>query len=286
MMDNILLEVSVNSHPGKVRFNNEDMAYANGIFRNNAEHPSFSFSEEQKGPLLLYAVCDGMGGESNGEKASYEAVICLEEHQQDILQDKSMRTPELLKNRLREYITDANQRIYNLWSNSNEGRMGSTFAGLAFCGRTAFAFNLGDSRVYLMRGGAIDLGTKDHTEAERLAAMGVIARQDIVKHPRRHMLTRHFGVSSEEGMMEADFSSLVPVKKSDMFLLCSDGLTDMVSEERIQQLLAQQTDTAEIATALVQEALEKGGRDNVTVVVIRVLGVGASVMLRRAKSCN
>ena len=148
--------------------------------------------------------------------------------------------------------------------------MGSTFAGLAFYKEQAIAINLGDSRVYHQRKDQLIRLSKDHTEAERLYTMGLIAREDIDTHKKKHILTRHFGVGPEEGIMEADFSEAMIPEKGDLFLLCSDGLTDMLTEVEINQALQKKLPPKKLAALLIQEALEKGGRDNVTVIVIRV----------------
>jgi protein phosphatase len=270
MFGKIVMEAALASHPGKIREMNEDMAYANGVYFNNVERPQFSISEIQTGRLLIYSVCDGMGGENAGEKASYEAVILLDDFCKNL---EGIKNINQLIEQLKTYIKQANDKIYSLWADSTEGRMGTTFAGLAICGRRAVVLNLGDSRVYMMRKGSLSQITKDHTQAERLASLGLIRRDQIESHKGRNILTRHFGVPPEEGIMEADYSNIMKLKKGDMFLLCSDGLTDMVGYNRIKQILDKKIAVSSISRMLIEEALINGGKDNVTVVVLRVKGL-------------
>ena len=207
--------------------------------------------------------------ENAGEKASYEAVKLLDNYYQKLTKVKIKDIYRVIEC-LKDYIKQANDKIYSLWANSAEGRMGSTFTGLAFYGHKAVALNLGDSRVYLMRKGILTRLTKDHTEAERLASMGLIPKNEVETHKGSHVLTRHFGTTPEEGLMEADYSDSIRLKKGDTFLLCSDGLTDMVKDQKIKQLLEQKGKASIITKSLLEEALRNGGKDNVTVVVVRV----------------
>ncbi len=267
MFGKTIVDIAASSHPGKIREMNEDMAYANGVYFNNVDKPQFCISEIQSGKLLIYSVCDGMGGENAGEKASYAAVKLLDDFRNNLSEIKNINQ---LINQFKIYIKQANDKIYSLWADSTEGRMGTTFAGLAICGRKAVALNLGDSRVYMIRKGSLIQITQDHTEAERLASMGLISRDQIESHKSRNILTRHFGTAPEEGVMEADYSNIISLQKDDMFLLCSDGLTDMVSHNRIKQLLDKKAEVSEISRMLIEEALINGGKDNVTVIVVRV----------------
>lgn len=269
MRGEIIVDAAAASHPGRIRSNNEDMAYTNGVFFNNIDKPRFIVNEVQRGSPLIYSVCDGMGGENAGEKASYEAVTLLDKFQKKLV-DIQINNIMQLKEYLADYIRNTNDMIYRLWANSREGRMGSTFAGLTFYGESAVALNLGDSRVYMLRDSNLTKLTKDHTEAERLASMGLIRPEEVETHKGSHVLTRHFGTTPEEGIMEADFSEIIHIKKDDIFLLCSDGLTDMVSEQKIRQMLEQKIEVSVITKSLVEEALRNGGKDNVTVVVVRV----------------
>lgn len=280
MSGKIVMEAALASHPGKIREINEDMAYANGAYFNNVEHPQLNISEIQTGKLLIYSVCDGMGGENAGEKASFEAVMLLDDFCKNL---KGIKNINQLIDELKIYIKQANEKIYSLWAYSTDGRMGTTFAGLAVCGSRAVALNLGDSRVYMMREGSLSQITKDHTEAERLASLGLIRRDQIESHKGRNILTRHFGTAPEEGIMEADYSNIIKLQKGDMFLLCSDGLTDMVDHNRIKQLLDKKSAASEISRILIEEALINGGIDNVTVVVLRVARLYSSPDIFRIK---
>lgn len=123
--------------------------------------------------------------------------------------------------------------------------------------------------MYLFRDGILKQLTRDHSESERLIRLGIITREQARGHKSRFMLNRHLGMPPEEGILEADISEIIQLQKGDTFLLCSDGLTDMVEDETIKDILAASIDTKEAAQMLINEALKNGGKDNVTAVVLK-----------------
>lgn len=254
----LYLETAAATHTGMVRSNNEDNFYLQRMYRQELICGEERRQWQGSARRFLAAVADGMGGCENGEIAALLAVQAL--------------TPCPIsagKSRLSDHVTAANEAICRKIQSTGGGRMGATLTALLIDGGKALCANLGDSRCYLMRSGILEQLSVDHTRAEQMVRLGVLTPEQAAAHPGRHELTLHLGIFPEELVVQAEFRE-VELCAGDVFLLCSDGLTDMVTEQSIRQCLAQETGAEEQAQALIQMALERGGRDNVTVVVIRV----------------
>ena len=128
------------------------------------------------------------------------------------------------------------------------------------------SFGVGDSRIYMMRSGMLQQISKDHTIVQQMVDSGAITKEEARTHKRRHILSQNIGIFPDELIIEPHFAEPIELKEGDVFPLCSDGLTDMVSDDAIRTILANNED----AEGLVAAALENGGRDNVTVIVIKV----------------
>lgn len=223
---------------GKVRQNNED-SLLTGTGRDHT----------------LFAVADGIGGFEAGETASSIAVEALKE-----------TGPE---DSLRETIEDANRRILEAArQDSKLHGMGTTVVAVRFSGTNerpvAEIAHVGDSRAYLLRQDGLHSLTEDHSFVEELVKSGDITRAQAFEHPQKNLITRALGA---EERVEVDVSTL-SVQEGDRILLCSDGLTDMISEERIEETLLEESENPEnAARRLLSESLEAGGQDNVTAVV-------------------
>ena len=202
-----------------------------------------------------YLVADGMGGHAAGEIASHALVGALKR----ALRDEPFPWNEKA---LSEAIRMANECILDLAQEQPEYRgMGTTATVLHIHDGRAYWSHVGDSRLYLLRDGILQQLTRDHTYVEGLVEQGMITREEARAHPKRNLLTRAVGVSQK---IEVDAGRLFP-RPGDRFLLCTDGLTNMVEEERIPGLLQ---DAANPAETLVRAALEAGGRDNITAIVL------------------
>ena len=245
---------------GKVRENNEDNFYANGRVKKSNNTPFDYYVDYKERKQYLYAVCDGMGGEEFGELASMIAVDILSEYQ----------TTDI-KRTIVDYVKKANQLICDE-SDKNEGvRIGTTFTLLYINNGKAISYNIGDSRVYLFRKNKLTQLSEDHTQAQRLVKIGVIKKEAVSGHRYKHKLTQHLGIRPDELIIEPYISQEISIKQNDLYLLCSDGLSDMVSEEKISEILSiKEVDIKQLANKLVSIALEGGGKDNVTVIVIKI----------------
>ena len=257
------------SHVGNVRTKNEDNFFLNGKTFSTDIKEEEAFDVSNGG---IYAVYDGMGGESNGELAALIATNSLGEFYDTIITRTSSTDNLSQKNEIDEiinqYVDKANAKICTAIK-ENGGRMGSTFAVLCVQNGTAHAYNIGDSRIYLLRNNKFTQLSQDHTHVRRLIDMGIITEEQAKTHIERNKLTQHLGTFSHEIEIEPFISEPVQIKDNDVFLLCSDGLTDMLEDSEISTILLQYPDIASIAKNLINTALQNGGSDNITVLIAK-----------------
>jgi protein phosphatase len=235
-------ETTCKTDTGRQRRDNEDSAFA-------------------RAPVFV--VADGMGGAQAGEVASRIAVEAFERGLPD------SGSPE---ERLAERVREANQQIYER-SRADRGRagMGTTLTA-AYVDDTHVAIaHVGDSRAYLFRDGSLQRLTQDHSLVDELVRRGKLTEEQAAEHPQRSIITRALGPEPD---VEVD-TWTYPARAGDVVLLCSDGLTSMISEERVQAILAEHDSLDVAADALIREANEAGGRDNITVVLFRLEELGA-----------
>ena len=217
----------------------------------------------------LFAVADGMGGAQAGEVASHIAVEVLEEGLPD--GDGSV------EERLRERVREANARI-NAVSRSDDQRAGmGTTLTVAYVGEDELSVvHVGDSRLYRLRDGHFERLTEDHSLVEELVRQGKITPQEADEHPQRSIITRALGPEAE---VDAD-SFTWPARAGDVYLVCSDGLTSMVPEVRVGEIVSSSESLAAAGRALIDAANEAGGRDNITVVLFRLEDVRVGMSSR------
>ena len=212
----------------------------------------------------LFAVADGMGGAQAGEVASHLAVEVLEQG----LPDGGGSVEERLRARVRE----ANARIMaSAQADDARAGMGTTLT-VAYVGEDDLTVaHVGDSRLYRLRDGTFERLTDDHSLVEELVRQGKLTPQEADEHPQRSIITRALG--AEEGV-EAD-STTWAGRDGDVYLICSDGLTSMIPEAHVAQILAEATSLAGAGRMLIDAANDAGGRDNITVVLFRLEDVAA-----------
>jgi protein phosphatase len=210
-------------------------------------------------------VADGMGGHEAGDVASLLAVEVMR---------------ELLAHAVvsRSTVLDAVRRADGAVADEaarTSMEMGTTLCGIALTGGTseeqrALVFNVGDSRAYLLRDGALQLLTHDHSVVQELVDHGEISEEEAETHAERHVVTRSLGTGLG---IDIDWWTLEP-RTDDRFLVASDGLTKELGAEQLAMLLARSVPPEQAVTDLVEAALDAGGRDNVTAIVIDVEAVG------------
>ena len=212
--------------------------------------------------LTLFAVADGMGGHAGGEVASETAIQTLK---YEFAAHPSVEG-------LAEAVRQANQAVWQRSHHDPDLRgMGTTLTAAALVttehGDRLVMANVGDSRSYRLHEGELVQLSHDHSVAEELVDRGELSEAEAAVHPHRHILTRALGVSDE---VDVDLWQMTP-EAGDRYLLCSDGLTNEVSEPRIANVLSSTPDPQQAAEALVRLANDNGGNDNVTVVVLDVV---------------
>jgi len=214
----------------------------------------------------LFVVADGMGGAQAGEVASRIAI----ESFQDGLQGAT--SPEAA---LAELTQRANAHIHELsHSNAEQAGMGTTLTAVYVGEREVSIAHVGDSRAYRLRDGELERLTEDHSLVDELLRQGRLTPEEALEHPQRSVITRALG---PEGAVEVDTRSYT-ARDGDVYLLCSDGLTTMLAEDRLAELLLAHASLREAGEALIAAANEAGGRDNITVVLLRIeeLDAGAA----------
>ncbi|HEY7705627.1 MAG TPA: Stp1/IreP family PP2C-type Ser/Thr phosphatase [Gaiellaceae bacterium] len=247
------MNVGVATHPGRKRRHNED-AYV-------VEPP-------------LFAVADGMGGAKAGEVASGLAAAALKEGSADGVSGEE---------RVTALIQEANQRVFRRANEDREAAgMGTTMTvALVEAGRVVFG-HVGDSRAYLIRDGSIEQLTDDHSLVAELVRSGRLTPEEAEAHPQRSVITRAVGTEPD---VDVDTFAIEPAD-GDLFLICSDGLTDMVDDGAIIEAISEHRDDLDqAAKALVGAANRVGGEDNITVVFFEVGdGVADTAVTERARA--
>lgn len=244
------LDAAWQTDAGCVRENNEDNAlYREALNQSEAE---------TKGSLMI--VADGVGGHSAGEEASRIAV--------ETISQRFFDSNEGINDALREAFAEANQAIFLAAQSRFEWQgMGTTATALAVCGGQAFAVQVGDSRLYLVRDERIYQLSEDHSAVMELVRMGVMTLGEAENHEDRNIILRALGTKPEVAVTV--WEKPFPVRGGDSFVLCTDGLFDLVSDEEIKATAANETPVAG-CRKLVDLAKAKGGYDNITVGIVRV----------------
>lgn len=240
------VRVAAVSDVGLVRTENEDA------------HGYFSSGENGAAAEHLFIVADGMGGHDHGREASRTAVKVV----RDTFFSAALKPVE---ERLERALQAANRRIYELSEDGRDSRRaGTTCTTLAYAGRTLYLAHVGDSRAYRIRRKRIEQFSNDHTLTAEMEREGILTGEEARRHQRRHTLTRAVGVDEQ---VDVDISQLGAPSSRDTFLLCSDGLSAVPTDEIHRVVRSHPIDTA--AEMLVRLANDRGGHDNVTVMLIR-----------------
>jgi serine/threonine protein phosphatase PrpC len=231
-----------------------------------------SFSIEDS--LGIYIVADGMGGHLAGEIASKISVEIINKVfrkwvEKDVSEEDIFGEPDNSLSRKGNYILGgirlANRVIYELALEKKEFHgMGTTVVVLFVMPSLVIAANVGDSRIYLVRDGEIERLSKDHSIVAEQIEMGIMTEEEAESSPLKHVLTRNLG-SSEEVM--PDIFEIEP-SNNDVFILCSDGLTDLVSDEELKDITNKAAEPEELCRNLTDIVLERGAHDNVTIISV------------------
>jgi|SRR5690554_6455186 len=229
------------------------------------------------GKEALCVVADGMGGHRSGEVASAMAIKAMVEYYRETMSEDAYSTKaptgengeevDLIEYRLREAVLSANAAVFTAASESElyQG-MGTTIVLGYFTNEGAYFANIGDSRAYRFRDGKLEQRTEDHSLANEYVRMGILAAEDIEYFPYKNVITRACGLADE---VEVDVH-FEEMQVDDIFLFCSDGLSDMIKDGQIEQLFREEEDLEKLCTRLIEVANENGGEDNITVILAKV----------------
>jgi len=258
------ITASMQTDPGCVRTANED----------SGRHvsPSDAGTLLNKGTLTI--VADGMGGHASGEVASQMAVELISDL---YYADNGLAPADALRNA----IEMANEQIFAA-SASAEAYfgMGTTVIALVLLEDTAFCAHVGDSRLYRFRDGELEMLTIDHSQVMEMVKHGILTMEQARDHDDKNVILRAVGT---QAVVEVEVNGPFPVEIGDTYLLCSDGLSDMVEDEDIAAILRTETNIHAACERLIEAAKENGGHDNITagIVAVSAINMGGSVRVTR-----
>ena len=260
------LNVEAQSHAGMSGKNNEDRYTV----------ASFVLSPNDKTPVLFAVLADGIGGHKAGEVAAELAV-------NHIMQAVAKSDGHHIRRTIESAVADASNAIAAHSASSEEFKgMGSTCATAWIIGDTLHTAYVGDSRIYLLRGGRIQQLTVDHTWVQEAIEKNIITPEAAREHPNVHVIRRYLGAPvppepdfrlklfNDEGDQHAEDNQGMQLLPDDVLLLCSDGLTDLVWNDEILEVIRSKPNLKESAHALIELSNSRGGHDNITVVLIAV----------------
>lgn len=248
------VQAACGCHIGKIRKTNEDNFFFDGKclkeINTGLKHPVWVEDTLRNG--FGAAIFDGMGGESFGELASYAAARSMQAEEKEFA---DFFVPE--KTYLQRLVQQLNGAVVAKKEEMMTEHMGSTLVGLRFTGRYVYAYNVGDSRAYRLRDREFQQISKDHVV------------QIPGKENKKAPLSQYLGVDPEEMELEP-YIAKGRIEQDDVYLLCSDGLTDMLTNVEISDIMIKTPDPELCVQALIKAALDHGGRDNITVILIRI----------------
>lgn len=259
--------VAAVSDVGLIRQNNEDNLFVPRLPIKKMADPFYNASTTFTSDRAFICVCDGMGGHSSGEVASYLAAKEVNDSYKQLV-IKDVKNKKTLTEKMNEFISDTNDMIfYKAESDAELRTMGTTMSGLYFLNGNAYYVNVGDSRCYVLNGRKLVQLSTDHADPVS-----------------KNALTRFLGMSSEYGNISPDVAfapSKIGTKRR--YLLCTDGLTDMVDDKSIEGILIENEFGKDAAERLIEEAKKRGGKDNITAIVIDVFPTKKIVRLAKNK---
>lgn len=238
--------------------------------RGNQEDALFPSLDEATSARRVFMVCDGMGGHEHGEVASR----CVAETIGTLASAVGECTVEVMRQTFEDALNEAYRRLDALDADGGgRGRtMGTTLTFLAFCTDGVLVAHIGDSRVYqFRRGQGVVFRTRDHSLVEDLIAAGELTPDEARTHPRRNIITRAVQ-PHQESPVRATFRVLTDVRRGDLFLLCSDGVTEQLEDAALAEILLDDTSLEQRMQTLVEECQRRETRDNHTGYLLEVVG--------------
>jgi serine/threonine protein phosphatase PrpC len=268
-----LVQVSVfgKTDLGRAREHNEDTFLVADLSTGNASlHPEVR--RHEVGPRgSLFMVADGMGGAAAGELASAMAADLIYRHLATVWASDDDASPDRFAYRMKEAVELANQQIYGYAREHPEVRgMGTTVTAAGVNGHDLYLAQIGDSRAYLIRNGEAIQLTKDQSLMQRLVDAGELTEEEAEQSERRNIILQALG---PDPRVKVDLTHQ-PIRRGDTLIICSDGLSGLVRREEFPALVKEYAELADLCSALIDRANERGGPDNITVVVAHFEGAG------------
>lgn len=252
------------SYIGCVRANNEDNFLFNGTSMHLLAMDTGSYIKAVfKAPVHLFAVADGMGGMNGGEYASFITVEALK-RLFPALSGKDV--PVTLK----KFVRDSSVKILEDAKKRQVAAGGATLAMVFLDGNIAHVFNVGDSRVYMLRLGRLVQISYDHTHVYQRMLRGELTRRQLQAHPNGHAIYQYIGMPAAKASEDCGYYRAYSLCNGDRFVVCTDGISDLIPHERMETLVSAHADPAQVARELVLEAAELGGKDNATCIVLDI----------------
>ena len=271
----ITLEIAAVTDIGRRRACNEDNFFVNGAFIDHYKVSAERFESVDTEEVHVLAVCDGMGGLDDGEFAAMTGVTTLSDYADELQAIRTYEDASFTANRI---IRTANDRLLKRMK-KHDKKMGSTFAMLVASVDCLYACNLGDSEIYLKTRFGMERLSKPQTVAQELVDRGAISDNQANHSYARNQLSKYLGMENTR-MLKPNESS-AELRTGDILLICSDGVSDVLPGHSIYASLNSERPVKEIADIIIEKALRKGGGDNLTVVIARVLDDGRIARLRR-----
>lgn len=257
------------SHIGK-RTNHEDNFFVDGSYlpsdlqKQMGEHHCFLVNDTSLSRVHLFAVSDGMGGHNAGEVASR---ICIEKLAVAYEELQKLNSIKEAVFYLQATIAEINHTVCDMSCKQPELKgMGATLVLLVVFGKEYAILNIGDSRAYFFDNNTISQITKDHTEGQRMLDLGLLTRKELSGFPARKNLNRYIGLSQNGYVLQAD--EYFPILNNGVLILCSDGISDFISDTQIEKILSSGNKLEFIGKQIINEAVAAPNSDNATIILV------------------
>lgn len=257
------------SDRGSTRIENQDLGYLNGQICDFKEQKFGCERRIQSSDQFIFAICDGMGGESDGKFAAQTTLENLEQMQKN---DNSAIPINLLLADLNSFVEKTNDLIFEIGEEQKYKSIGTTFSSLVLSNDQFGTVHVGDSRIYLYKSNQLVQLTKDHNEYERFLLLNSSGNRACNIDHYKNQLTRFLGMNPEMGKLDADLGMATLVEKNDIFLLCSDGFYSVMDRTfLIEHLECWKVTGCIDPNVLIEHAMHKGSTDNITLILLRII---------------
>lgn len=271
----VTLEIAAVTDIGQKRSSNQDNFYVNGCYIDHDCIVAERFDAVDSLATHVLAVCDGMGGQADGDVAAMIGVSTVSDYSEKFNDAYTLREVSGIAGSL---VVDASERIL-AQGNITGKKMGSTISMLVVTSKYVYACNVGDSEIYHKNQYGIERLSKPQTFAQELVDVGAISEYQASRSYRRNLLSQYLGMEKPRILKQNE--TYTSMRSGDMLLICSDGISDVLPDHSIYASLSSRRPVADIADTIIEKALRKGSGDNLTVVIARVLDDGHAAALKR-----